>query len=647
MITLRFALLCLSIFLAVGLSATDYALFFAVEDYDQMGKLTNPIDNATAIAAELKANYGFQTEVVPNPTFVQIADKIAEYQQKFASGAYDQKGQLLVFFSGHGVQRGNNGYFMPKDGNPTKLYEKVIEYDNWRYEIDQIACQHILVTIDACHSLTFDPNWKNKTDRNFGRRGDATKDQVLLDHKAYRSRLFFTSDGTNNQTPDRSTLARQFLTGLRTHRSGNGYLPADELYASYLKRAAPVPGGGDFGQDEPGSRFLFFRKLAPVPVDARADIAAWNQAKASNNCTAYRNYLQQFANGDFAGLARQQIIACEEEEQMLAAWAAVRASNRRDQYEDFLKKYPNSPYTEAVNLKLAEFEATMREILLLGSDKKEEDVPDNMVFIPGGSFQMGDQFGGGESNERPIHAVKLADFYLSRTELTNREYAEFLSAQGNQEQGGSEWYAIGSSYAGISGSGRSFIPKSGQDDHPVLVVSWYGAVAYCNWLSGQHGLTPVYRISGTTVTPNWSANGYRLPTEAEWEYAARSGGKKEKWAGTSTENELTQFANYSGTGDGYKSTAPVGVLRANNLGLGDMSGNVWEWCWDWYGSDYYGKSPSSNPKGPETGSIRVFRGGSWDFSPANCRAAYRYFNVPTYRNINVGFRLARSSRQGE
>jgi formylglycine-generating enzyme required for sulfatase activity len=277
---------------------------------------------------------------------------------------------------------------------------------------------------------------------------------------------------------------------------------------------------------------------------------------------------------------------------------------------------------------------------LVGSDPP----PDNMVFIPGGTFQMGDQFGDGFDREKPVHSVALSDFYLSRTELTNREYAEFLSVMGNQEQGGTEWYEIESSRAGISGSDRSFVPKSGQDDHPVLEVSWYGAVAYCNWLSGEHGLTPVYRISGTTVTPNWSANGYRLPTEAEWEYAARSGGKKEKWAGTSTEGELTQFANYSGKEDGYERTAPVGMLRANNLGLADMSGNVWEWCWDWYDSDYYGKSPSNNPKGPDTGSNRVIRGGSWNSHPVNCRAANRGSSSPTDRYYFVGFRLARSSR---
>ncbi|MTB52769.1 SUMF1/EgtB/PvdO family nonheme iron enzyme [Lewinella sp. W8] len=269
--------------------------------------------------------------------------------------------------------------------------------------------------------------------------------------------------------------------------------------------------------------------------------------------------------------------------------------------------------------------------------------PDNMVFIPGGTFQMGDQFGDGDEDEKPLHSVTVSDFYLSKTELTNREYAEFLSALGNREQGGTQWYEIGSKDAGITGSGNSYVPKAELVDHPVVEVSWYGAVAYCNWLSERHGLKPAYRVSGSTVTPDWTADGYRLPTEAEWEYAARSAGKREKWAGTSSEGELTQFANISGEADGYARTAPVGMLRANNLGLGDMSGNVWEWCWDWYGVDYYGKSPGRNPKGPKVGSLRVIRGGSWYRNPQYCRVADRINNGPSQRNNTAGFRLARNA----
>jgi formylglycine-generating enzyme required for sulfatase activity len=250
--------------------------------------------------------------------------------------------------------------------------------------------------------------------------------------------------------------------------------------------------------------------------------------------------------------------------------------------------------------------------------------PPNMVFVPGGTFEMG-------SNdvrywERPVHQVSLNSFYIGIYEVTFDEYDTYCDA-----------------------TGRSRPDDEGDDrgNLPVINVSWYDAVAYCNWRSEQAGLQQVYRISGENVTADWDANGYRLPTEAEWEYAARSRGKNEIWAGTSSESSLSTYGNYKesrGSTDGYEYTAPVGSLRANALGLYDMSGNVREWCWDWYESDYYDKSPSQNPRGPSTGSYRVFRGGSWNSVPTNLRCAERNLSSPDNRLDYVGFRLVSAAR---
>jgi formylglycine-generating enzyme required for sulfatase activity len=139
-----------------------------------------------------------------------------------------------------------------------------------------------------------------------------------------------------------------------------------------------------------------------------------------------------------------------------------------------------------------------------------------------------------------------------------------------------------------------------------------------------------------------SGKRYRLPIEAEWEYAARSGGKREKWSGTSSEGELGQYAWYDGN-SGFR-THPVGEKRPNGLGLYDMSGNVWEWCADWYAENYYQGSPRNNPEGPGNGSYRVLRGGAWDGSPWNVRAATRNGTDPAYRGYNVGFRLGVPAR---
>ncbi|MCB9350693.1 MAG: caspase family protein [Lewinellaceae bacterium] len=226
-----------------------------------MTDLKNPIQNARDIAAELEGRYGFVAEVVPNPSFEKVEAKIKEYQRAYRSGKFPSDGQLFLFFSSTTAPYGGkNGYFMPTDADPERPFATAMEYDYWRSEIDAIDCRHILVAVDACHSITFDPNWEKKPDRKFNRPGEQYADQTLLNHQQYRARLFFTSDAKGDQTPDRSTFARQLLEGLRTHQAAAGYLTSSELFASYMLKAAPTPGGGDFGNDEPGSCFLFFQR---------------------------------------------------------------------------------------------------------------------------------------------------------------------------------------------------------------------------------------------------------------------------------------------------------------------------------------------------------------------------------------------------
>jgi formylglycine-generating enzyme required for sulfatase activity len=199
----------------------------------------------------------------------------------------------------------------------------------------------------------------------------------------------------------------------------------------------------------------------------------------------------------------------------------------------------------------------------------------------------------------------------------------------------------------------------------VINVSWYDAIEYCNWLSEQHGLTPYYAIDKTrkdannkndedklkwTVTPASKANGYRLPTEAEWEYAAREGGKEVRFGHGKSAIDPKEInfnaskdykKDYSVVGEYRGKTVPVGSLNSSNaLGLHDMSGNVWEWCWDWYGS--YPTGVQNNPVGAEQGVYRVIRGGGWNAYPQFCRAASRFLNAPTDRISLLGFRLARS-----
>ncbi len=256
------------------------------------------------------------------------------------------------------------------------------------------------------------------------------------------------------------------------------------------------------------------------------------------------------------------------------------------------------------------------------------DLP-NFVHIQGGSFQMGSKEG--ESDETQ-HDVTLSDYYLAINELTFEEYDAYYDATGTTKLDDESW---------------------GRGSRPVINVSWLDAVSYCNWRSEHEGFQKVYTISEKNVTANWNANGYRLPTEAEWEFAARSRGKDEKWSGTSNESDLTNFANFcdkncegwwkkEGLDDSYNYTAPVGSYSTNNIGLNDMSGNVQEWCWDWKGD--YLTTIQTNPIGPPTGSSHVLRGGSWHSRPSMLRCAKRDGSNPQYKFYNIGFRLARTAR---
>ncbi len=248
------------------------------------------------------------------------------------------------------------------------------------------------------------------------------------------------------------------------------------------------------------------------------------------------------------------------------------------------------------------------------TDLKNINVADmaNMIFVPGGTFSMGSN--DGESDERPVHKVAVSDFYMDKYEVTNEQFCQFLNEKNNQVEGGVEWLEISSDDCKIEQRGNQYIPRSGYAGHPVVGVNWYGANAYAEWA------------------------GKRLPTEAEWEYAARGGNKSQgyKYSGSNAAGSVAWYADNSG-GKNH----PVGTRQPNELGLYDMSGNVWEWCADWYGNDYYSNSPSANPTGPASGAARMLRGGSWSSRIHSVRCAYRGYRVPLYRYSSYGFRCVR------
>ncbi|MDA3948495.1 MAG: SUMF1/EgtB/PvdO family nonheme iron enzyme, partial [Spirochaeta sp.] len=260
-------------------------------------------------------------------------------------------------------------------------------------------------------------------------------------------------------------------------------------------------------------------------------------------------------------------------------------------------------------------------------------------FVQGGTFRMGSPSGGSD-NERPVRSVTVSSFRMARTPTTVSQFRAFANATGYRttaetSEGGFVW--TGSSWEARSDANwrNPYIRQT--DEHPVVLISWYDAVAYANWLSKQDGLTPAYRISGTNVSWDQGANGWRLPTEAEWEFAARGGTQSRgyTYAGSNDVNDVAWYRENANS-----RTQPVAGKQPNELGLYDVSGNVWEWVWDWFGD--YPLSAQTDPTGPSSGSNRVLRGGSWLVPESLARPAFRNdFFTPDFRNGIFGFRLVR------
>jgi len=386
--------------------------------------------------------------------------------------------------------------------------------------------------------------------------------------------------------------------------------------------------------------FVFYRREDPLSRDERA----FQKAQADGTEQAYITYLEAFGAGTISGKYAKEAERALNEVIEISHW-------------ENLKKYPTKKGFESFILRKNGFS---EEALALYQKTYGVPFPSpnfgvftpNMVHIRGGLFQMGSEL---SKNESPIHDVIVHDFLLSSTTVSFDDFDAFCDDVGRDKPNDQGW---------------------GRGTLPVINIDWYNCLEYCNWLSKKENLEPVYNIDRTKVDPvpknqsgkKWlirldrEARGYRLPTEAEWEFAARTigrtGGRNVRYGnGKNQANSINMNCAFQNTTT--KGTVSVSHFPPNGIGLFNMSGNVYEWCEDWY--SLYNKKPRGNPIGQGSavagfplfkfneiqyfiivGPGKVIRGGSWKQQEKNCRTTSRAFMSPDSRSDEVGFRIARS-----
>ena len=305
------------------------------------------------------------------------------------------------------------------------------------------------------------------------------------------------------------------------------------------------------------------------------------------------------------------------------------------------------------------------------SNTQEKKIPDKiqpypMILVEGGTFKMGcddcvDIFSE-PAPSRPVHEVTVSDFYIGKYEVTQ---FDFFIAQADhnkrlfqeikelEKTNFDEAKKLTTDYVKYNQNGDLILIEVKKPDSlnlPIVPIPWNLAAGYCNWMSDKEGLERCYSINNNEIECNFSAKGYRLPTEAEWEYAASGGNKNQgyKYSGSANFLKVAWMNENSGN-----KVHPVGKKAPNELGIYDMTGNVWEWCWDWFDENYYKQSPKENPKGPSTGSMRVARGGGWSSGASYSRIVHRNYGHPYYStdytyplgygcNYLFGFRIVRT-----
>lgn len=602
-----------------------YALIIGNNNYKNLPKLKTAVTDATEVERILKEHYSFETKLLLDATRKEILSSINDYRKKLG-----QNDNFLIYYAGHGEFEKISGkaYWLPVDAQKDDPVDWIMA-DDITSNIKRIASRHILVVSDSCYSGTL----TRAVTTDLTTKG--SREEFVKKMMERPSRTLMASGG-NEPVADEgsgghSVFAAAILDALED--ADKNVFTAEEMFHSRVKvvvagKSEQVPEYNDIrNSGHEGGDFVFQHSRPVKGTESEASAGSGLKPEPAIDLSLQPEPLvpvKEPKDIDFSleelekkrlerekqmGIKSEKTLLDTRTQKMKTAFNKVmeyekKKINPEDKAEawkyfkdTFNEDNPYSQEDDAMRQKAkeqTEHWLAMAKRPKGGAGKGVE----GMVFVKGGCFEMGDTSGEGESYEKPSHAVCLADFYIAEAEVTQAEWQD------------------------IMGNNPSYFKDCAAC--PVENISWNDIQEYIKKLNEKTG------------------KNYRLPTEAEWEYAARSGGKKEKWAGTGAESELGEYAWYGNNSE--KKTHPVKQKKPNGLGLYDMSGNVWEWVSDWYDGRYYESSPKNNPNGPSSGSEHALRGGSWLDNPKRFRLTSRSWHYPVYRDNHFGFRLASSAR---
>jgi formylglycine-generating enzyme required for sulfatase activity len=595
-------------------TGSRYALVIGNGNYSNVGKLANPENDARDVAAALQ-RLGYQVDLRINLAYLPMIDAVDAYTAKLSARPQNEG---FFWFAGHGIQIRDENYLLPVDVTVTS--ESRVQGTSYSLNrllgaFDEAHNKVNIVIVDACRN-----NPLPATTRRSSTRGLA----VINDVPADLFVMFSTAPGEtaiDGQGKRNSPFAEAFLKNIES-KEGLLYMAADVMRdTATLTENMQQPffrgsivsekyyslnrGGTPQAQAAPpaprpapqwGEEVIETGNLTVSTITAGTlEIRQGSEVIGSRSISAgARLPINNLAVGTYTVRIRYSGGRTEEKTITVKKDGTVAAA--------FDYQAPAVASGPTVSPPLA---VTPQQTP--ASRPPERPVSDGFVRINGGTFMMGSPASEvGRDSDEVQHQVTVSSFYMGKYEVTQKEYAALMGTNPSNFKG---------------------------DNLPVEKVSWFNAVEYCNARSRKEGLTPAYTVSGTNVTWNRSANGYRLPTEAEWEYACRAGTTTPYSSGSSVD-AAGWYWNNSG-----RKTHPVGTKQANAWGLYDLHGNVWEWCWDWYGG--YSSGSQTDPVGASSGTNRVVRGGSWDYDGQNLRSALRNNDTPSIRYNFLGFRLAR------